>query len=202
VYVSDEVVTGFGRLGEWFASESIFGIVPDIITSAKGLTSGYLPLGATIVSDRIYDVIAETGHERYFAVGYTYSGHPVSCAAALKNIEIIEREGLLEHVREVGPYFQEQLATLADLPMVGDVRGSHLMACVEFVEDRATRRHYPESLDVGKLVANACEPRGLIVRPMVHLNVMSPPLVIDRDDVDTIVSTLRDAIVEVRAQLS
>jgi adenosylmethionine-8-amino-7-oxononanoate aminotransferase len=202
VYVSDEVVTGFGRLGEWFASESIFGIVPDIITSAKGLTSGYLPLGATIVSDRIYDVIAETGHERYFAVGYTYSGHPVSCAAALKNIEIIEREGLLEHVREVGPYFQEQLATLADLPMVGDVRGSHLMACVEFVEDRATRRHYPEELDVGKLVANACEPRGLIVRPMVHLNVMSPPLVIDRDDVDKIVSTLRDAIVEVRAQLS
>jgi len=202
VYVSDEVVTGFGRLGEWFASESIFGIVPDIITSAKGLTSGYLPLGATIVSDRIYDVIAETGHERYFAVGYTYSGHPVSCAAALKNIEIIEREGLLEHVRDVGPYFQEQLATLADLPMVGDVRGSHLMACVEFVEDRATHRHYPEELDVGKLVANACEPRGLIVRPMVHLNVMSPPLVIDRDDVDKIVSTLRDAIVEVRAQLS
>ncbi len=201
VYVSDEVVTGLGRLGEWFASESIFGIVPDIITSAKGLTSGYLPLGATIVSDRIYDVIAETGHDRYFAVGYTYSGHPVSCAAALKNIEIIEREGLLEHVREIGPYFQEQLATLADLPMVGDVRGSHLMACVEFVEDRAARRHYPETLDVGKLVANSCEPRGLIVRPMVHLNVMSPPLVIDRTDVDKIVATLRDAIVEVRAAL-
>ena len=201
VYVSDEVVTGFGRLGEWFASESVFGIVPDIITSAKGLTSGYLPLGATIVSDRIYDVIAETGHDRYFAVGFTYSGHPVSCAAALKNIEIIEREGLLEHVRQIGPYFQEQLATLADLPMVGDVRGSHLMACVEFVEDRETRRHYPEELDVGKLVANACEPRGLIVRPMVHLNVMSPPLVIDRDDVDRIVATLRDAIVEVRGAL-
>jgi len=201
VYVSDEVVTGFGRLGEWFASESVFGIEPDIITSAKGLTSGYLPLGATIISDRIYDVISETGHGRYFAVGYTYSGHPVSCAAALKNIEILEREGLLEHVREIGPYFQEQLATLGDLPMVGDVRGSHLMACVEFVEDRETRRHYPEELDVGKLVANACEPRGLIVRPMVHLNVMSPPLVIDRDDVDRIVSTLRDAIVEVRAAL-
>jgi len=201
VYVSDEVVTGFGRLGEWFASESVFGIVPDIITSAKGLTSGYLPLGATIVSDRVYDVIAETGHDRYFAVGYTYSGHPVSCAAALKNIEIIEREGLLEHVREIGPYFQEQLATLGSLPMVGDVRGSHLMACVEFVQDQATRTHYPEHLDVGKLVATACEPRGLIVRPMVHLNVMSPPLVIDRDDVDRIVSTLRDVIVEVRAVL-
>jgi putrescine aminotransferase len=201
VYVSDEVVTGFGRLGEWFASESVFGIVPDMITSAKGLTSGYLPLGATIISDRIYDVIAEQGHGRYFAVGYTYSGHPVSCAAALKNIEILEREHLLDHVKDVGPYFIEQLRTLTDLPMVGDVRGSHLMACVEFVADRATKRHYPDELDVGKLVANACEPRGLIVRPMVHLNVMSPPLVIDRDDVDHIVRTLRDAIVEVRASL-
>jgi adenosylmethionine-8-amino-7-oxononanoate aminotransferase len=201
VYVSDEVVTGFGRLGEWFASESLFGITPDIITSAKGLTSGYLPLGATILSDGIYDVIAEPGHERYLAVGYTYSGHPVSCAAALKNIEIIEREGLLEHVKQIGPYFQEQLATLRDLPMVGDVRGSHLMACVEFVADRETRTHYDESIDVGKLVADACEPHGLIVRPMVHLNVMSPPLVIDRDDVDHIVATLRDAIVEVRAEL-
>lgn len=201
VYVSDEVVTGFGRLGEWFASESVFGIVPDIITSAKGLTSGYLPLGATIISDRIYDVIAEEGHDRYFAVGYTYSGHPVSCAAALKNIEIIEREGLLEHVRDVGPYFMEQLRTLTDLPMVGEVRGSHLMACVVFVADRETKELYPEELDVGKLVANACEPKGLIVRPMVHLNVMSPPLVITRDEIDRVVATLRDAIVEVRADL-
>jgi putrescine aminotransferase len=93
------------------------------------------------------------------------------------------------------------VGTLAHLPLVGDVRGSHLMACVEFVADRVTQQHYPDELDVGKLVANACEPRGLIVRPMVHLNVMSPPLVIDRDDVDHIVSTLRDAIVEVRAAL-
>jgi adenosylmethionine-8-amino-7-oxononanoate aminotransferase len=201
LYVSDEVVTAFGRLGEWFASESMFGIQPDVITVAKGLTSGYLPLGASIFSDRIFDVIAEEGHGRYFAVGYTYSGHPVSCAAGLKNIEIIEREGLLDHVRRIGPYFMERLAELRDLPMVGDVRGSHLMACVEFVADQATKELYPEELDVGKLVANACEPRGLIVRPMVNLNVMSPPLVIDESDVDTIVATLRDAIVEVRAQI-
>ena len=202
VFVSDEVVTGFGRLGEWFASESVFGIVPDIITTAKGLTSGYLPLGAAIVSDRIHEVIAEPGHGRYLALGFTYSGHPVSCAAALKNIEIIEREGLLQHVRDVGPYFIEQLGTLADLPMVGDVRGSHLMACVDFVEDKATKRNHPDELDVGKLVANACEPRGLIVRPMVHLNVMSPPLVITRDEIDRIVSTLHDAILEVHATLA
>ena len=201
LYVSDEVVTAFGRLGEWFASDSMFGIQPDVITVAKGLTSGYLPLGASIFSDGIFDVIAEEGHGRYFAVGYTYSGHPVSCAAGLKNIEIIEREGLLDHVKQIGPYFMERLQELRDLPMVGDVRGSHLMACVEFVADQATKELYPEELDVGKMVANACEPRGLIVRPMVNLNVMSPPLIIDEADVDTIVSTLRDAIVDVRAQL-
>jgi putrescine---pyruvate transaminase len=201
LYVSDEVVTAFGRLGEWFASESLFGIRPDVITVAKGLTSGYLPLGASIFSDGIFDVIAEEGHGRYFAVGYTYSGHPVSCTAALKNIEIIEREGLLDRVKRVGPYFMERLQELRDLPMVGDVRGSHLMACVEFVADRDTKELYPDELDVGKLVANACEPRGLIVRPMVNLNVMSPPLVIDESDADVIVATLRDAIVEVRAEL-
>lgn len=201
VYVSDEVVTGFGRLGHWFASESVFGIVPDIITSAKGLTSGYLPLGATIISDRIFDVVAEQGHGRYLAVGYTYSGHPVSCTAALKNIEIIERERLLDHVKDVGPYFMERLATLRDLPMVGDVRGSHLMACVEFVADRGTKQRYPDELDVGKRVANACEPLGVIVRPMVHLNVMSPPLVITRDEIDTVVDALRRAIIDVRAEL-
>ncbi|MCU0261673.1 MAG: aminotransferase [Ilumatobacteraceae bacterium] len=201
LWVSDEVVTAFGRLGEWFASETLFGIQPDVITTAKGLTSGYLPLGAAIVSDRIMEVVAEEGHGRYFAVGYTYSGHPVSCAAGLKNIEIIEREGLLDHVRRIGPYFMERLQELRDLPMVGDVRGSHLMACVELVADRDTKALYPDALDVGKRVANACEPRGLIVRPMVNLNVMSPPLVIDTDDVDHIVRTLRDAIVEVRAEL-
>ena len=201
LYVSDEVVTAFGRLGEWFASETLFGIQPDVITTAKGLTSGYLPLGAAIFSDEMFEVIAEEGHGRSFAVGYTYSGHPVTCAAALKNIEIIEREHLLEHVRQVGPYFMERLQELRDLPMVGDVRGSHLMACVEFVADTTTKELYPDELDVGKLVANACEPRGLVVRPMVNLNVMSPPLVIDTDDVDFIVATLRDAIVEVRARL-
>lgn len=201
LYVSDEVVTAFGRLGEWFASDSMFGIQPDVITTAKGLTSGYLPLGAAIFSDTIFNVIAEEGHGRYFAVGYTYSGHPVSCAAALKNIEILERERLLPHVKQVGPYFMQRLQELRDLPMVGDVRGSHLMACVEFVSDQTTKSLYPEELNIGKLVSNACEPRGLIVRPMDNLNVMSPPLVVTNDDIDTIVNTLRDAIVEVRAAL-
>ena len=194
VYVSDEVVTAFGRLGEWFVSETMFGIRPDMITSAKGLTSGYLPLGALMMSDEIFDTISAEGHGRYFAVGYTYSGHPVSCAAALKNIEILEREKLLDHVKAVGPYFIEQLEMLRDLPLVGDVRGSHLMACVEFVADRATKRTYPEDLGIGKMVSNEADALGLIVRPIDNLNVMSPPLIVTTDDIDRIVARLRAAI--------
>lgn len=194
LYVSDEVVTGFGRLGEWFASEKLFGIRPDIITSAKGLTSGYIPLGATIFSDRIFDVISDPGQGRYLPMGLTYAGHPVACAAALKNIEIIDNEGILEHVRDVGPYLIEQLETLKDLPMVGDVRGSHLMVCIEFVRDTATGEPYPYQIDIGKRVSNECDELGLIVRPVENLNIMSPPLIITRDDVDFIVETLRTAI--------
>jgi len=194
LYVSDEVVTGFGRLGEWFASERLFGIQPDIITSAKGLTSGYLPLGATIFSDRIFDIISDPGQGRYLPMGLTYAGHPVSCAAALKNIEIIETEGILEHVRDVGPYLIEQLETLKDLPMVGDVRGSHMMVCIEFVRDTETGEAYPYQVDIGKRVSNECDELGLIVRPVENLNIMSPPLIITREDVDFIVATLRQAI--------
>src|SRR5262249_14390588 len=143
LYISDEVVTGFGRLGEIFASEPVFGIVPDIITCAKGLTSGYVPLGAFLVSDRLYQAI--TGPKakgQYFANGFTYSAHPVACAAGLKNLEIIERENLLGHVKSLGPYFQERMASLLDLPVVGDVRGSHLMVCVECVSDKATKEPF------------------------------------------------------------
>ena len=181
-------------MGEWFASEKLFGIQPDIITSAKGLTSGYIPLGATIFSDGIFDVISDPGRGRYLPMGLTYAGHPVACAAALKNIEIIENEGILEHVRDVGPYLIEQLETLKDLPMVGDVRGSHLMVCIEFVRDTATGEPYPYQIDIGKRVSNECDELGLMVRPVENLNIMSPPLIITHDDVDFIVETLRTAI--------
>ncbi|UTW45220.1 aminotransferase [bacterium SCSIO 12696] len=201
LYVSDEVVTAFGRLGEWFSSKDLFDIQPDIIISAKGITSGYQPLGACIYSSRIHNVIAKKDTGRCFANGYTYSAHPVACAAALKNIEIMERENLLQHVKELGPYFQEQIATLKDLPIVGDVRGSHLMVCVEMVSDQSTKELFPEELDIGKLVANQADALGLIVRPIVNLNVMSPPLVISREDVDFIVSTLRQAIEATMTQL-
>ncbi len=195
LYVSDEVVTAFGRLGHMFSSESVFGIEPDVITSAKGLTSGYAPLGASLFSDEIYDVISRPGSDMdWFNHGFTYSGHAVCCAAALANIEIMEREGICEHVREVGPYFEKRLASLEDLPLVGDVRGSHFMLCVESVADKRTKELLPASVAIGKRIADHCELRGLIVRPIGHLNVISPPLILSRDQIDELVDILGESI--------
>lgn len=193
LYVADEVVTGFGRLGCWFVSKDRFNVQPDIITCAKGLSSGYLPLGAAIISDRIYEVMANDD-ERFFAAGITYSGHPVSCAAALKNIEIMEREKLFDNVNDVGPYFEEQLHTLLDLPIVGDVRGEKLMMCVVNVQNKKTKAFFPAEVNIGKRISDHAEELGLLVRPIGELNIMSPPLTMSRDDVDFIVATLREAI--------
>ncbi|MEX0696137.1 MAG: aminotransferase [Dongiaceae bacterium] len=203
LYISDEVVTGFGRLGAIFASEPVFDIVPDIIICAKGLTSGYIPLGAFIVSDRLYDRL--TGPEakgQFFANGFTYSAHPVACAAGLKSLEIIERDDLCGHVRALGPYFQERLRGLLDLPIVGDVRGSHLMACVECVADKKTKAPMPREWDVGQRIIEQTMPRGLLVRPMGHLIVMSPPLIITKAQVDEMVDILRAGIAATAEELS
>jgi len=199
LYISDEVVTGFGRLGHWFASEEVFGIVPDIITCAKGLTSGYLPLGACIISDSVMERMAgET--PAMFSNGYTYSGHPVSCAAALKNIEIMEREKILEHVRDISPYFQSKLQELARFDIVGDVRGEGLLACVEGkpLEGKST---LAADKKFGALLDEACEKRGLLVRPLYHMAVFSPPLVITRDEIDTMFGILEEALEEVSQEL-
>lgn len=193
LFIADEVVTGFGRLGEWFASEAVYGVVPDMICCAKGLSSGYQPIGALIFSSELWDVMA-SDPERWYTSGFTYSGHPVACAAALKNIEIIEREGLLERAKEIGAYFQGRLAELEAQPLVGNVRGHTLIACVENVADKETKALLPDALDVGKRISNAAEAMGLMVRPMGHLNVMSPPLVITQDEVDFTVETLGRAI--------
>ncbi|SVB65263.1 uncharacterized protein METZ01_LOCUS218117, partial [marine metagenome] len=181
IYISDEVVTGFGRLGHFFASEAVFDFVPDIITSAKGISSGYVPLSATILSKEIYDVISVPQAEgALFTHGFTYSGHSVSCAAGLKNIEIMERDDICGYVREVGPYFEEQLNTLLEHPIVGDVRGSHFMMCIENVADKETKALLPDEAEIGNRIARHCQSRGVIVRPTAHLNVMSPPLVLTR----------------------
>ncbi|MDA8920181.1 aminotransferase class III-fold pyridoxal phosphate-dependent enzyme, partial [Porticoccaceae bacterium] len=131
-YIADEVVTGFGRLGHWFASEKVFGIVPDIIIFAKGVTSGYIPMGGYAVSDQFMTQISgDNADGCLYSNGYTFSGNPVACAAALASWDILEKDNLLQNVLEVGPYFQQQLRKLEENPLVGNVRGTGLMAAVE-----------------------------------------------------------------------
>lgn len=200
LFIADEVVTAFGRVGHWFASLSEFGVQPDMITTAKGLTSGYVPLGALIFSDRIWAAMAEGG-QRWFTSGLTYSGHPVSCAAALKNIEIIEREGLLDHASKIGSYFEARMKPLEALPLVGNVRGRKLMLCVESVADKATKALLPDAANESKRISDVAEAMGLIVRPIGHLNVMSPPLILTEGQVDFIAETLEKAITRVTDDL-
>ncbi|PSJ21131.1 aspartate aminotransferase family protein [Halomonas sp. ND22Bw] len=195
LYIADEVVTGFGRLGHFFASEAVFETQPDIINCAKGLSSGYAPLGATLISDEIYEVLGTPqGKGGVLSTGFTYSGHPVSCAAALKSIEIIEREAICENVREVGPYLERQLKTLGHHATVGNVRGSHFMMCLENVADKDTKALLPVEARVGDRIAFEAQKRGLIIRPVGHLNVISPTLIWTRETVDTAVAILDEAL--------
>jgi putrescine aminotransferase len=195
LYISDEVVTAFGRLGHMFASEDVFDLVPDFITAAKGISSGYLPLSASLISDEVYDVISvPQAKGALFTHGFTYSGHPVCCAAGLKNIEIMERDDICGHVRSVGPYLEERLESLLDLPIVGDVRGQKFMMCIENVADKKTKALLPEDAHIGDRIAKHAQSRGLLVRPIAHLNVLSPPLILSREDIDFMVETLRESI--------
>lgn len=202
LYVADEVVTAFGRLGEMISSQSIFDVEPDMICLAKGITSGYIPLGATLFSDDIYDVISEPQCEGgALTMGFTYSGHAVACAAALQNIEILQRENICDHVKAVGPYFAEQMKTLESLPIVGDVRGSHLMMGIELVSDKMTKESFDVSHRVSDRVFDKCRDKGVIVRPVGSLIILSPPLILDKAHCDTIVSTLAESIDEVFLEL-
>jgi adenosylmethionine-8-amino-7-oxononanoate aminotransferase len=197
------VVTGFGRLGHVFASEPVFDIVPDIITSAKGLTSGYVPLGAFIVSDALYNRLLDAaGQGQMFANGFTYSAHPVACAAGHAALDILEREDICGHVREWGPYFRDQLGTLSDLDLVGDVRGSHFMVCVECVSDKKEKTPCPSDWNVAKRVFDRCSERGLMIRPLGNWIVLSPPLTISQAQIDESVAALRGAIRDVQDDLS
>lgn len=198
-YIADEVVTSFGRLGHFFASEDVFGMVPDIITTAKGLTSGYQPLSATIVSDEIHDVIS--GPDGVFLHGMTYSGHPAAAAAGLTNIAIMQREQIPQLVRTTGAQFEANLRSLTDIELVGEVRGSHFMMGIEFVKDRATKESYSAEAQVGLKVARACQKRGLIARPLGNVLILSPTLIMDEAMIDQIEVILRDAIQEVAAGL-
>ena len=201
LFIADEVVVAFGRLGHMFASKDVFGIEPDIIVSAKGLTSGYIPLSAVIFSDHVYETISAPDPDVWFTHGYTYAGHPIACAVGLKNIEIIEREDLCGNAARVGDYLEERLRPLADLPIVGDVRGMRLMMCLEYVKDKKTRERLPDEIGISKRISNICENNGLMVRPIGHLDVLSPPLTITKNDVDFVADTLGAAIRQVTDEL-
>ena len=195
LYISDEVVTAFGRLGHMFASKEVFDIEPDMITFAKGVTSGYFPLGGVVISSALFDRIkASDNADAMFSHGYTYSSHPIGCAAALANLDIMEHDGLMQHVREVGPYFQEQMKTLEALPLVGEVRGKGLMACIECDVEPEDGDALASDYEIGKRIDKHCQERGLMVRPNINMCVLSPPLIVTRDDIDTITSILKASI--------
>ncbi len=191
--ISDEVITGFGRTGRWFGLEH-YGIEPDIAQFAKGITSGYIPLGGIGVSDRIYAAIESVPPEQRWMHAFTYSGHPTACAVALANIAIIEREGLVQRAAEVGAYMLRRLEELYALPHVGNVRGKGMMAGVELVADTATKAPFPASANVGARVQKEMTARGLFTRVVGDTICLAPPLITSYEQIDQIVSIIADAI--------
>lgn len=195
LYISDEVVTAFGRIGQMISSETVFDVQPDILVLAKGLSSGYVPLGATMISNQIYEVVSQPKPGNpYFTHGFTYSGHALSCAVGLKNIEILEQDGFCEHVQAWGPYFEQSLKELEQLPIVGEVRGSHYMMSIEMVSNRNTKQAFSDEVAIAKRVYYHCKDRGLIIRPIGSLNVLSPPLTYDKAAIDETVTILEQSI--------
>ncbi|NYS26133.1 aminotransferase [Rhodobacteraceae bacterium 2376] len=200
LYISDEVVTGFGRLGHWFASDDAFGVTPDIITMAKGMTSGYLPLGACVISDTLMARVSAPDGQDVFYNGYTYSGHPVSCAAAIANIEIMEREDILGHVRRVTPQFHSRMRRIADrFDIVGDVRGMGLLGCIECRPDLHDPT-YAKDLQFGARLDAACERRGLLLRPFGAMAVFSPPLIISEAQIEEMFDIMEAGLEELSAE--
>jgi putrescine aminotransferase len=191
--ICDEVICGFGRTGNWFGYESVGIEAADFITLAKGLSSGYLPISAVMVGDRVMKSFIDKGGEFYH--GFTYSGHPAACAVALKNIEIIRREGLVEKVRnETGPHLAKALATLEDHPLVGEVRSMGLIGAIELVKDKAMRAHFDEPGKVGTICRDHCVANGLVMRAVRDIMVMSPPLVMTTAQIDEMIALARKAI--------
>jgi putrescine aminotransferase len=183
----DEVISGFGRLGEWFGSQ-YFGLAPDIMTMAKGLSSGYQPISAISLGARMGEAIATAEEE--LVHGYTYSGHPVACAVALANLKVLEERDLPGRVRTgIGPYFQRRLRETFDgHPLVGEVRGLGLLGAMELVADKATRTPYPRSRDVGTICRDHCFRNGLVMRAIRDTMVLAPPLIITEAELEELLS--------------
>src|SRR5258706_4708481 len=197
--VADEVIGGFGRTGEWFAHQH-FGFEPDLITLAKGLTSGYVPMGALGLHDRVAQAIIDNGE---FNHGLTYSGHPVSAAGAIANLTLLRDEKIVERVKsDTGPYFQKRLRdTFANHPIVGDIAGTGLVAGLQLAQDPKTRRRLENGGDVGAICRDFCFNGNLIMRATGDRMLLSPPLVITKKEIDEIIGKAKDAIDATARQL-
>ncbi len=186
--VSDEVICGFGRTGNWFGCETL-GFKPDLMTFAKGVTSGYVPLGGVMVGQRVATVLIEQGGE--FEHGYTYSGHPVACAVALANIRLIQELKLVEHVRDdVGPYLADAFETLREHPLVGDTQTCGLMGALVLVKDKVTGESFPDTVSIGMVCRGHCFANGLIMRAVGERMIIAPPLVITRAQIDEMMALI------------
>jgi L-2,4-diaminobutyrate transaminase len=202
LFIADEVICGFGRTGEMFGSQT-FGIEPDLVTVAKGLTSGYVPMSACLISERVWQVLRDGSKQSGpFAHGFTYSGHPVAAATALANLRVIERDDLVGNARSAGAYLQMSLReSFAGHPLVGEVRGVGLIAAVELVAERASRAPFDPRLGVGRRLSQlACE-NGLLSRPLGDSLAFSPPLSIEEPEIDELVERFRRSLEQLAEEL-
>jgi putrescine aminotransferase len=199
LFVSDEVICGFGRTGRWFGCET-FEVKPDLMSVAKGISSGYLPIGGVMVSDKVADVLAENGD---FHHGYTYSGHPAACAAAIANIRILRDEKIVERVHDdVGPYMRQRWLALGDHPLVGEARMLGLVGALELTPNRATRAAWPvETGTVGMIARDFSFQNGLVMRATRDTLIIAPPLVISHGEIDELVASARKTLDETLAEV-
>lgn len=197
--VVDEVICGFGRLGKWFGSDH-YGLKADLMPIAKGLSSGYLPIGGVLVGDRVADGLIDEGGEFYH--GFTYSGHPAACAVAAENIRIIRRENIVERIaNDTGPYLKERWAAFADHPLVGEARSEGFLAALELVRDKRSRTFFDPIGKVGTLCRDICFERGIVMRAVRDTMIVSPPLIMDRGQIDELVDLVRSCLDETARRL-
>ena len=200
LFVSDEVICGFGRTGRWFGCEH-YGTRPDFLTLAKAITSGYLPLGALMVSDRVAEVLVDKGGE--FFHGFTYYGHPTTCAVAIANLTAMRAERVIEHVREdLAPYWQSRWRTLAEHPLVGEARSLGLFGAIELVPRKPSRQFFPERGSVGLRCRDLCMQNGLVMRAVWDTMIVAPPLVISRPQIDELLAKVVRSLDQLHQALS
>ena len=189
--VVDEVICGFGRTGNWFGSDT-YGINPDIITMAKGISSGYIPLSGIMVGKSVSDVLIDEGGEFYH--GYTYSGHPVACAVAIENLKIIREENLIENSKNTSVYLNEKMKEIADHPLVGEVRMKSYIGCVELVKDKEKGIMFEDTGTVGTICRDYCIENGLIMRAVRDGMIFCPPLIFSKNHIDELVEKLKKSL--------